>query len=72
VPRTYEIAAENGHRVRVDASSEREAFEKALDRDPTIWMGGAYPADGLPVGWDGGDAEQAVAEGMSLDNGDAT
>jgi hypothetical protein len=59
----YEVAAENGHRVRVNVVAEdedeaqAEAFEKALQVDPHIWMGGAYPVDDKPVGWDGGDAE---------------
>ena len=66
----YEVAGENGHRVRVLAEDEAEAFETATTVDPDIEMGGAYPAAGKPVGWDGGDAEDAIAEGESLDNGD--
>lgn len=77
----YEFAAENGHRVRVDVEAEdpdgaqAEAFEKAIEQDPDIWMGGAYPAvdeggQRLPVGWDGGDAEEAIALGESIDHGD--
>lgn len=57
MPVMYEVAAENGHRVRVEAESEEEAFEAALELDSDVWMGGAYPAYDLPVGWDGGDAE---------------
>jgi hypothetical protein len=57
---TWEVAAENGHRVRVEAEDEAEAFATALEMDPDIEMAGAYPADGLPIGWDGGDAEDAL------------
>lgn len=53
----YEVAGENGHRVRVEASDEAEAFARAIEEDPDIEMGGVYPAEGLPVGWDGGDPE---------------
>lgn len=66
----YEVAGENGMRVRVLAEDELEAFETATTVEPDIEMGGAYPATDLPVGWDGGDAEDALAEGESLDNGD--
>ena len=66
----WEVAAENGHRVRVIADTEEDAFSDAVDIDPDIEMAGAYPADGLPVGWDGGDAEDAIAEGERLENGD--
>ena len=58
----YEVAGENGHRVRVLAEDELEAFETAITVDPDIEMGGAYVATGKPIGWDGGDphdAEQA-------------
>lgn len=53
--REYEVAAENGHRVRVQARSEREAVEAAGEIDPDIWYAGAYPAGGEPIGWDGDD-----------------
>ena len=66
----YEVAAENGHRVRVLAEDEAEAFETAVTVDPDIEMAGVYPVDGKPVGWDGGDPEDAVALGESLANGD--
>jgi len=62
----YEVAAENGHRVRVDAEGETDeelesdAVMKAGELDPDIWYAGAYPVDGRPVGWDGGDAEDAI------------
>ena len=59
----FEVAAENGHRVRVTADSEEEAFAAALEMDPDIEMAGVYPVDGRPIGWDGGDAEDAIAEG---------
>lgn len=66
----YEVAAENGHRVRVDAEDELDAVMQAGEADPDIWYAGAYPAEGKPIGWDGGDAEDAIAEGESLDHGD--
>ncbi|HYI67150.1 MAG TPA: hypothetical protein VEW95_09520 [Candidatus Limnocylindrales bacterium] len=66
----FEVAGENGHRVRVLAEDEVEAFETAITVDPDIEMGGAYPAADLPIGWDGGDAEDAEALGQSIDNGD--
>ncbi len=66
----YEIAAENGHRVRVLAENEAEAFETAVTVDPDIEMAGVYPVAGKPVGWDGGDGEDAEALGQSLDAGD--
>ncbi len=66
----YEIAAENGHRVRVLAEDEAEAFEAATLVDPDIDMAGAYPVDGRPVGWDGGDPHNAQELGESIDAGD--
>lgn len=66
----YEVAAENGHRVRVEATDDQDAFEKAIEADPDIETGSVYRALGLPVGWDGGDAEDATAQGESVDNGD--
>jgi hypothetical protein len=66
----YEVAGENGHRVRVLADDELEALEVAVDLDPDLEMAGVYYADFKPVGWDGGDAEDAIAEGESYDNGD--
>lgn len=59
----FEVAAENGHRVRVLAEDEAEAFETAVTVDPDIEMAGVYPAEGKPIGWDGGDAEDALEEG---------
>jgi hypothetical protein len=56
----YEVAAENGHRVRVDAVDELDAVMQAGEADPDIWYAGAYPVEGRPVGWDGGDAEDAL------------
>ena len=61
----YEVAAENGHRVRVDADDELDAVMQAGEQDPDIWYAGAYPAvdeagNPLPIGWDGGDAEDAL------------
>ncbi len=67
----YEVAAENGHRVRVEADSEAEAVAIAHEVDPDIEMAGAYLiGDLVPVGWDGGDPHDAVAEGESIDHGD--
>ena len=54
-PREYEVAAENGHRVRVRARSERDAVEQAAEIDSDIWYAGAYPVGGRPVGDDGDD-----------------
>lgn len=68
--REYEVAAENGHRVRVVAEDEQDAVMLAGEADPDIWYAGAYPVEGLPIGWDGGDAEDAIAEGESQDSGD--
>jgi len=65
----YEIQAENGHRVRVEAEDEIGAFEYAVEVDPDIEMAGVIEADGLPIGHDGGDAEDAIALGESIDNG---
>jgi hypothetical protein len=56
----YEVAAENGHRVRVEADGELDAVMKAGELDSDIWYAGAYPVDGKPIGWDGGDAEDAI------------
>ena len=53
----YEVAAENGTRVRVDAADETEAFVLAVDLVPAIEQGSVIDATDLPVGWDGGDAE---------------
>jgi len=61
----YEVAAENGHRVRVEARDEADAVMQAGELDPDIWYAGAYPVDGKPVGFEGGDAEDAIAEGES-------
>ena len=58
----YEVAAENGHRVRVEATSEAHAVMLASEIDPDIEMAGAYLVDGRPIGWDGGDAEDHDAE----------
>lgn len=71
----YEVAAENGLRVRVEADDQVEAFAKAVDLAPEIEMGGAYLAVDesgrpLPIGWDGGDPHDAVELGQSIDNGD--
>ena len=66
----YEVRGENGHSVRVHATSEAEAFEAGLEEDPDIEMASVYTASGLSVGWQGGDAEDAIAEGESIDNGD--
>lgn len=55
----FEVAGENGHRVRVLAEDEVEAFETALSIDPDIEMGGVYPVEDKPIGWDGGDAHDA-------------
>lgn len=66
----FEIAGENGHRVRVLAEDEQEALETAVMIDPDIEQGSVIDAVGLPIGHDGGDAEDAIAEGMSRDNGD--
>lgn len=55
----YEVQAENGHRVRVLAESELEAFETAITVDPDIEMAGVIDATGLPIGWDGGDPHDA-------------
>lgn len=54
----YEVAGENGHRVRVLAEDEAEAFSTAVSIDPDIEMAGVYPADNMPVGWDGGDPHE--------------
>jgi hypothetical protein len=66
----FEVAAENGHRVRVEAVDELEAVMKAGEVDPDIWYAGAYPVASRPVGWDGGDPHDAQAEGEALDHGD--
>lgn len=66
----YEVAAENGHRVRVLADDELDAVEQAGELDPDIWYAGAYPAATKPIGWDGGDAHEALDEFESLENGD--
>lgn len=66
----YEVRGENGHSVRVLAADEIEALELATTIDPDIEMAGVYYAEGKPIGWDGGDAEDAIAQGESLDNGD--
>lgn len=63
----WEIAAENGHRVRVEAEDELDAVMQAGELDEDIWYAGAYPVESKPVGWDGGDAEEAIAEGMALE-----
>lgn len=63
----YEVAAENGHRVRVLAEDEAEAFETAVTVDPDIEMAGVYPATGLPIGWDGGDGHDAEEQGEALE-----
>lgn len=55
----WEVAGENGHRVRVLAEDELEALETAVAVDPDIEMAGVYPVAGRPIGWDGGDAEDA-------------
>ena len=55
----YEVAAENGHRVRVQADDELEAVTLAAAIDPDIWYAGAYPIEGRPIGWDGGDPHDA-------------
>lgn len=68
----FEVRGENGHAVRVLAEDEAEAFETGITVDPDIEMASVYPADGLPIGWQGGDAEEAIAEGEALDNGDAS
>lgn len=66
----YELAAENGHRVRVLAEDEAEAFETGITVDPDIEMASVYPVDGRPIGWDGGDPHDAQAAGEAIDNGD--
>ena len=69
---TYEVAAENGMRVRVEAADELDAVMKAGEVEPDIWYAGASRADDLPIGWDGGDAEDALAEWESIQNGDVS
>lgn len=66
----WEVAAENGHRVRVEADDELDAVMQAGEIDTDIWYAGAYRAEGRPIGWDGGDAEDAIAAGEALDAGD--
>lgn len=66
----YEIAGENGHRVRVLAEDETEALETGLAVDPDIEEGSILDVSGKPVGWDGGDAEDALAEGERADQGE--
>ena len=66
----YEVAAENGTRVRVSAADELDAVEQAGEMDPDIWYAGAYPTEDRPIGWDGGDAHEALDEFESLENGD--
>ena len=56
----YEVAAENGHRVRVNAENELDAVMQAGEIDPDIWYAGAYPVNGRPIGWDGGDPHDAA------------
>lgn len=67
----YEVAGENGHRVRVLAKDEAEAFETAITVDPDIEQGSVIPAAGLPIGWDGGDAEDALSDAGLIDGGAA-
>lgn len=54
----FEVAGENGHRVRVLAEDEAEAIDTALLVDPDIEEGSVYPTVG-PVGGDGGDPHDA-------------
>lgn len=61
----YEVAGENGHRVRVLAEDETEAIDTALTVDPDIEQGSVYPAVGLPIGHDGGDPHDAEKRGES-------
>lgn len=59
----WEVAGENGHRVRVSgATDELEAFELALEFDPDIEQGSVIPAPPA-VGWDGGDPHDAEKAG---------
>ena len=58
----YEVAGENGHRVRVLAEDEAEAIETALRIDPDIEQGSVVPLSGEPVGADGGDPHDAEPE----------
>lgn len=53
----YEVAAENGHRVRIEADDEIEAVMQAGELDPDIWYAGAHPVDGRPIGFDSEGAE---------------
>jgi hypothetical protein len=66
----YEVRGENGHVVRVLAEDEAGAFEIGLEEDSDIEMASVYPAAGLPIGWQGGDAHEAMDEYESLENGD--
>lgn len=54
----YEVAGENGHRVRLLAEDELDAFEGALMADPDIEEASVVLAEG-PVGGDGGDPHDA-------------
>lgn len=55
----YEVAGENGHRVRVLAEDEAEAIETALMVDSDIEEGSVVLAVGVPIGADGGDPHDA-------------
>lgn len=66
----YEVRGENGMSVRVLAQDEAEAFSTATTKEPDIEMASVYPAEGRPIGWQGGDAEDAIAEGEAIDAGD--
>ena len=60
----YEVAGENGHRVRVLAEDEVGAIETAVTVDPDIDQGSVIDAAGLPIGWDGGDPHDAAEEAL--------
>ena len=49
----FEVRDDSGLSVRVEAADETAALELA----PELADGSVYPAAGLPVGWDGDDAE---------------
>ena len=57
----FEIAGENGHRVRVLAEDEAEAFETGVTVDPDIEMASVYRVteESVAIGWDGGDPHDA-------------
>jgi hypothetical protein len=53
----YEVRDDSGVSIRVEAEDELDALEMASVLFPELSDGSVYPADDLPVGWQGDDAE---------------